>query len=286
MLAFNRRSGVTPASYGDRQRADDFMCAIATHLMSAPTTYVPKKKEWPMATWKTRYSGEDEKELILLAQSGDVDARNRLLTSNYLFIKHIIKRHFGRTKHVELEDLEAEGTVGFIRAIESFDVTRGLRLSTYASYWIRSYVGRFLERDMRPVLDSDGRFILSLDAPAQASSEDSADMALADVVADVNQDVHAVADTTIMKEKVREALSSFMKKYIDVPTPPAGLRNRKVVMVCLDRLLGSEQTYSQCGDASGVSREAVRQTEAVVARYLRKEMALLGVHSDEDDAIG
>jgi len=58
-----------------------------------------------------------------------------------------IARSFARRSRVPLEDLIQEGNIGLLKAIEKYDVTRGFRFSTYATWWIRQAIGNSIARD-------------------------------------------------------------------------------------------------------------------------------------------
>jgi RNA polymerase primary sigma factor len=83
---------------------------------------------------------EEEAELLQRAQSGDEDARNRLVECNLRLVLSVARRYM--RPGLSLEDLVQEGAIGLIKAIDHFDTSRGLRFSTYAIHWIRQAIGR------------------------------------------------------------------------------------------------------------------------------------------------
>ncbi len=92
---------------------------------------------------------EQEKELAKRAQQGDQKAKGRLIEANLKLVVSIAKA-FKRTM-MPLEDIIQEGNIGLIQATKSFDYKRGYRFSTYASYWIKHYIRRALERQGRVI---------------------------------------------------------------------------------------------------------------------------------------
>lgn len=73
---------------------------------------------------------EEEKKLFLLAKKGDSAARTKLIEHNLRLVAHIVKKYYTGSK--DQEDLISVGTVGLIKAIDSFDVTNGAHFATYA----------------------------------------------------------------------------------------------------------------------------------------------------------
>ena len=84
-------------------------------------------------------------ELILRSQAGDMDAKERLVTENSGLIWAVVRRFFGRG--AESEDLYQLGCLGFIKAVDGFDVGFGTQFSTYAVPKIAGEIRRFLRDD-------------------------------------------------------------------------------------------------------------------------------------------
>lgn len=82
--------------------------------------------------------------LIKLAQTGDNDAKEKLVEENIPLIKSIVKRYKGR---LEYDDLMQLGAMGFIKAIQNFDESFGVRFSTYAVPMISGEIKRYLRDD-------------------------------------------------------------------------------------------------------------------------------------------
>lgn len=82
--------------------------------------------------------------LIKLAQTGDNDAKEKLVEENIPLIKSIVKRYKGR---LEYDDLMQLGAMGFIKAIQNFDEGFGVRFSTYAVPMISGEIKRYLRDD-------------------------------------------------------------------------------------------------------------------------------------------
>ena len=76
-------------------------------------------------------SKEEERRCLLLAAEGDQAAKNVLIEHNLRLVAHIIKKYYSTSR--DQEDLLSIGTIGLIKAINSFDVQKGAKLATYAS---------------------------------------------------------------------------------------------------------------------------------------------------------
>lgn len=88
---------------------------------------------------------EEEIALATRAKSGDSAARSRLIEANQRLVRSIA-RHFARNNPEEFEDLVGYGNIGLIQGVDNFDPTRGIKLSTYASYWIKQSIFRNISR--------------------------------------------------------------------------------------------------------------------------------------------
>ena len=97
-------------------------------------TYLREINETPLLT------ADEEKELAHRIQSGDAEARERLVRANLRLVVNLARAYAGRG--VDISDLIAEGNLGLLRAAEAFDPDMNTRFSTYAAYWIRQSIRR------------------------------------------------------------------------------------------------------------------------------------------------
>ena len=85
---------------------------------------------------------EDESELAKRVEAGDKSARARMIESNFRLAISIAKRYSSRG--CDMEDLIQESNIGLIRAVDRFDWRRGVKFSTYATWWIKQSVRRLV----------------------------------------------------------------------------------------------------------------------------------------------
>lgn len=106
-------------------------------------TYVGQLDDGPLLT------AEQECELARAKDAGDQRARARLVEANLRLVISIARRYQGNG--VPLLDLIQEGNIGLIRAVEKFDASKGFKLSTYATWWIRQAVSRAIATQGRTI---------------------------------------------------------------------------------------------------------------------------------------
>ena len=105
-------------------------------VQSPLETYLREINETPLL------NADEEKELAYRIESGDNEARDRMVRANLRLVVNIARGYAG--KGLALQDLIEEGNLGLLRAVEGFDPTMNTRFSTYASYWIKQSIKRAL----------------------------------------------------------------------------------------------------------------------------------------------
>lgn len=92
-------------------------------------------------------TSQDIKDLYILINQGDEQARNKIITSNLKLVIHFAKQYksvINKTESIELEDLISEGNIGLITAVERFNSELNIKFSYYASFWIKKTINDFL----------------------------------------------------------------------------------------------------------------------------------------------
>jgi len=213
---------------------------------------------------------EAEYDLSNKSRAGDKTARRLLINHNVAFVLSMCRRYQG--KGCRMDDLVQEGMIGLLKAVEHFDPAKGNRFSTYASWWIRAYVQKFL-RDMRatvkPVIAPPGeeRRALPRDFSLDTPIGDDDDTTWLDRL----QGTHPPQDEDYLREEhsaeVRDALKRVKKRI--------GGLGWDIVEQRLES--DNPRTLEDIGKDWGLSRERVRQveksTKAFLERYLDKYAA-------------
>ena len=108
--------------------------AVFTTNASAIRLYLHDISKIPLLT------EEEEKELATKVANGDEEAKKKMIDANLRLVVSIAKKYADRG--VEFLDLVQEGNIGLMKAVDRFDVTRGFKFSTYATWWIRQSITR------------------------------------------------------------------------------------------------------------------------------------------------
>ncbi|MBQ7364017.1 MAG: RNA polymerase sporulation sigma factor SigK [Clostridia bacterium] len=83
-------------------------------------------------------SGDEEKEAFSAMANGDMQAREKLILHNLRLVSHIVRKYYGTAKNQE--DLISIGTIGLVKAVDSFNPTNGARFATYAAKCIQNEI--------------------------------------------------------------------------------------------------------------------------------------------------
>jgi len=206
---------------------------------------------------------DEEYELSDKSRAGDKTARRLLINHNVAFVLSMCRRYAG--KGCRLDDLVQEGMIGLLKAVEHFDPAKGNRFSTYASWWIRAYVQKYL-RDMRatvkPIVSQPGqeRHALprdfSLDTPIGDDDETTYMDRLEDDSPDQEDDYFRDEHSTA----VRDALQRVKRRL--------GGLGWDIVQQRLEE--DDPRTLEEIGKDWGLSRERVRQVEKSTRTFLER----------------
>ena len=266
------------------------------------SAYLQEVKTYPILT------EAEEKELaIKLKETGDVDAAYKLTTANLMLVVKIAMTF--KREWQNLMDLVQEGNVGLMKAVKNFDPFRGVRLSAYASWWIKSYILKYILDNWRLVrvgtTNARRKLLFNLKKEKERLEREGFDPStkllaehfgvdegeIIDVEAslgavDVSIDIPTRPDSPMTPaqslsdgkslEKVAE-MDQFRKILQEkIEGFKSDLKPAEIEILEKRILSESPQSLQEIGDQRGVTREAVRQSEQRLLKkfriYIEEEM--------------
>jgi RNA polymerase sigma factor (sigma-70 family) len=230
------------------------------------------------------------------------EAQQVLIESNLRLVVSIAKRYMGRG--LSLLDLVQEGNMGLMKAVDRFQPARGLRFSTYATWWIRQSIGRAVAdygRTIRlPVhaVEAIGKLERARRTLRESSDHEPTDAELADQVKMPIDKVRLLLDAaripysldapagvegeTAVGDLVRdetalspedETIRREMADRLEETLAPLDTREREVLRLRYGLAGDREYTLADVGRRLGLSRERVRQIETRAVAKLRRNLA-------------
>ena len=150
----------------------------------------------------------EEQHYLELAAQGDIKARNILVEHNLRLVAHIIKKYY--QNYGGQEDLVSIGTIGLIKAINTFDVNKNIKLSSYASRCIENEILMFFRNNRKSAQDVSMNDTIDTD-------KDGNPLTLMDIMAsdmDVAEDVDKKLHLEVLSRYIDEELTSREKEII------------------------------------------------------------------------
>ncbi|URN93189.1 MAG: RNA polymerase sporulation sigma factor SigE [Candidatus Pristimantibacillus lignocellulolyticus] len=193
---------------------------------------------------------EEEEYLLLKLPSGDGSIRTILIERNLRLVVYIARK-FENTG-INIEDLVSIGTIGLIKAVNTFDPEKKIKLATYASRCIENEILMYLRRN------SKTRSEVSFDEPLNIDW-DGNELLLSDVLGTENDTIYR----NIEEQVDRKLLQKALEKLSD--------RERIIMQLRFGLADGEEKTQKDVADMLGISQSYISRLEKRIIKRLRKE---------------
>ncbi|MDP9728401.1 RNA polymerase sporulation-specific sigma factor [Alicyclobacillus tengchongensis] len=193
---------------------------------------------------------EEEEVLLLRLPSGDSAARSLLIERNLRLVVYIARK-FENTG-VNIEDLVSIGTIGLIKAVNTFDPLKKIKLATYASRCIENEILMFLRRNNK--LRSE----VSFDEPLNVDW-DGNELLLSDVLGTESDTITRNLEDEVDRELLYDALEKLNE------------REKKIMELRFGLKTGKEMTQKDVADLLGISQSYISRLEKRILKRLQKE---------------
>lgn len=194
---------------------------------------------------------KEEDDLVTRLVLGDSNVRSVLIERNLRLVVYIARK-FENTG-VNVEDLISVGTIGLIKAVNTFDPEKKIKLATYASRCIENEILMYLRRNSKVKAEISFYEPLNIDW-------DGNELLLSDILGTDNDEVYNL----IEDEVDRELLFVAMKKLSD--------REKEIVKLRFGLNGGGEKTQKEVADMLGISQSYISRLEKRIIKRLKKEI--------------
>jgi RNA polymerase sporulation-specific sigma factor len=239
-------------------------------VFSALKRFLDKIKRWFLAVWIRKkghiyyiggaeslpppLSKEEETELMQRLSEGDASVRGVLIERNLRLVVYIARK-FENTG-VNIEDLISIGTIGLIKAVNTFDTDKKIKLATYASRCIENEILMYLRRSCRQKAE------ISFDEPLN-TDWDGNELLLSDIMGTEGDLVFKHIEDEVEKDLLDIALEKLTEREQTIMRLRFGLQG------------GRERTQKQVADMLGISQSYISRLEKRIICRLQKEMSKL-----------
>ncbi len=198
-------------------------------------------------------SAKEEKYYLECMKNGDKDARNILIERNLRLVAHVVKKYSANNK--DLDDLISIGTIGLIKAINTYDETKGTRLATYAARCIDNEILMSIRSNKKT------RNEVYLQDPIGIDKEGN-EISLIDVLGTEGDEISDEVEEKMQIKKLYEKLNRCLKG-----------RERQIIELRYGLNNGAGKTQMEIAKLLGISRSYVSRIEKKALMKLSKELS-------------
>ena len=193
-------------------------------------------------------SAEEEKSLFHAMRDGSADARNTLICRNLRLVSHIIRKYYPTAQNQD--DLVSIGTVGLIKAVDTFDPDKGAHFATYASRCIQNEILMHFRAQKK--LSSEVSMQETIDTDREGNP-----LTYMDIIAE-EETIADDLDVRIQCDKVRRLVAEILDK-----------REREIITMRYGLGGTAPMAQRQCAEKLGISRSYVSRIEKAALEKLR-----------------
>jgi RNA polymerase sporulation-specific sigma factor len=196
-------------------------------------------------------SAEEEKEVFARLEQGDETCKNQLITHNLRLVVYISKKF--ESSGVAIEDIISIGTIGLIKAVNTFSPAKNIKLATYASRCIENEILMYLRKT------ANRRQETSIDEPLNVDG-DGNELLLSDVLGSDSNMVGQRLEQDAECSSLRQAVASLNPRERQIMELRYGLQD------------GVEHTQKEVADSIGISQSYISRLEKRIIRNLRRQL--------------
>ena len=194
-----------------------------------------------------------DEEIELLQQLEDDESIKQILIERNLRLVVYISRKFENTG-IDIEDLISIGTIGLIKAVNTFKLNKNIKLATYASRCIENEILMYLRKNNKKKIE------VSFDEPLNIDI-DGNELLLSDVLGTENDEIYKIIEEEIDKDLLVMALDRLSDREKQIMELRFGLTSR-----------GRERTQKEVATMLGISQSYISRLEKKIISRLKKEM--------------
>lgn len=196
-------------------------------------------------------SKEEESVVYARLAQGDKSCRDILVVHNLRLVVYIAKKF--DTNSATIEDLISIGTIGLMKAVNTFEPNKNIKLATYASRCIENEILMYLRKS------SNKRQETSIDEPLNTDC-DGNELLLSDILGSEQNQISESMEQAAEKDLLMRAVNKLSQ------------REKQIMQLRFGLLGGSEHTQKEVADMIGISQSYISRLEKRIIKFLRKEM--------------